>query len=174
MNYLSPHKIDYSLSPGQEKVVFNVPVNGRDVRVVTPICFEDTVSRLVRRLVYDGSGFKRADVLINLTNDGWYAGSVQAYQHTQNAVLRCIENRVPMARSVNTGISGFIDSKGELGNWVESQGQFQNIDGYATRKMILDPRQTFYGKWGDWPICVILVLTLLRLLLATLTGKKVL
>ncbi len=172
MNYLSPHKIDYSLSHGQEKVIFNVTANERDVRIASPICFEDTISRLVRSMVYDGKGQKRVDVLINLTNDGWYDGSVQAYVHTQNAVLRCIENRVPMARSVNTGISGFIDSSGELGNWVQEDGRFQQIQGWATRTMILDNRQTFYGRWGDWPIRVILILTMLRLFVATLVRRK--
>lgn len=174
MNYLSPHKIDYSLSRGQEKVIFNVPVDGHDVKMATPICFEDTISRLVRSMVYDGLGNKRVDVLVNLTNDGWYSGSVQAYQHTQNAVLRCIENRVPMARSVNTGISGFIDSRGELGNWVQVGDKFQEVDGYSTREMILDSRSTFYGRWGDWPMRVLLLLTLLRLVFATLLGRKVL
>ncbi len=174
MNYLSPHKIDYSLDAGQKMVVFNVPVDGRDVRVSAPICFEDTIGRLVRKMVYDGSGNKRSDVLINLTNDGWYAGSVQAYQHTQNAVFRCIENRVPMARSVNTGISGFIDSAGELGNWVQVDGKFQEVDGYATREMIIDARQTFYGRWGDLPMKLLLLATLLRIVFASFVGRKML
>lgn len=174
MAYLSPHKIDYSLSAGTEKVIFNVPVNGREIRVATPICFEDTISRLVRPMVYDGLGNKRVDLLINLTNDGWYAGSIQAYEHTQNAVFRCIENRVPMARSVNTGISGFIDSAGELGGWVQEGEVFQNIDGWSSREMILDTRSTFYGRWGDWPMGLILVGTFARILFATFVRRKVL
>lgn len=172
IDYLSPHKIDYSLNAGTKMTRFTVPVKARNIRIAAPICFEDTISRLVSKMVYDGQGNKCVDVLINLTNDGWYAGSVQASQHTQNAVFRCIENRVPMARSVNTGISGFISSSGELSNWVQENNAFQNVSGYSTQQMVLDHRETVYGRWGRWPVVLLMIVTGLRLLLATLTSKK--
>lgn len=174
MKYLSPHHIDYSLSAGTEKVLFKVPLKGRDVYVASPICFEDTIGCLVRQMVYDGLGNKRADLLINLTNDGWYAGSIQGYEHTQNAVFRCIENRVPMARSVNTGISGFIDSAGELSNWVQQDDKFQDVDGWSAKQVVLDPRTTFFGRWGCWPVLILVLLTATRLGYATLVRQKVL
>jgi apolipoprotein N-acyltransferase len=174
MEYFSPHKIDYSLSSGQEKVLFKVPVDGREIMVASPICFEDTIGRLVHQMVYDGMGNKRVDLLINLTNDGWYAGSIQAYEHTQNAVFRCIENRVPMARSVNTGISGFINSAGELSNWVQVGDKFQDVDGWSAKDVILDSRTTFFGRWGRWPMMILMLLTGTRLVFATLVPRKVL
>ena len=174
MQYLSPHKIDYSLSRGTQMTVFNVSIDGQAIRIASPICFEDTISQLVRPMVYDGAGHKRVDILINLTNDGWYAGSVEAYQHAQNAVFRCIENRIPMARSVNTGISGFIDSAGALTHWVEQEGAFQSVDGWSTKEMFLDDRETVFGKWGRWPVVILMILTGLRVVFSLLVPRKVL
>ena len=54
---------------------------------------------------------KRADFLVNVTNDGWFMANENS-QHLQAAVFRSIENRAPTARSVNTGISGFVDPLG--------------------------------------------------------------
>jgi apolipoprotein N-acyltransferase len=61
----------------------------------------------------EGGSTKRADFIVNLTNDGWFLVPQQA-QHFQIARFRSIENRVPTARSVNTGISAAIDSCGRV------------------------------------------------------------
>ncbi|MEZ6190865.1 MAG: nitrilase-related carbon-nitrogen hydrolase [Phycisphaerales bacterium] len=87
--------------------------------MVTPICYEDAVTRAVRPAGLPSNGTKRADLIVNLTNSAWYPGHKQQPQHLQIASLRCIENRVPMARSVNGGISGFIDSLGRITSVVE-------------------------------------------------------
>lgn len=121
----------------------------RTLRVATPICFEDVVGPLCRQMVYAPDGTKRVDVLVNLTNDGWFAGTHQGYQHLQLATLRCIENRVPMVRSVNTGVSGFIDSTGRVTEVVSVDGQSQEVAGYATAAVGLDARTTLYARVGE-------------------------
>ena len=157
VRYLTPYQTDYSLRRGVAYTVFKVPT-GDDpapIRLASPICFEDAVPRVVRRMVYDQQGGKRADLLVNLTNDGWFAGSAQGPQHLQIAVLRCIENRVPTARSVNTGVSGFIDSVGRVTKLVTVAGSSQQVQGYATQTLTTDPRATFFGRFGLAPIVML-------------------
>ncbi|MEM9414092.1 MAG: apolipoprotein N-acyltransferase [Planctomycetota bacterium] len=148
---LSPYDYDYTLKEGERPVVFAVDAgwSAQPLRVATPICFEDVVGPICREMVYGNDGLKRVDLLVNLTNDGWFAGTHQGYQHLQLAALRCIENRVPMARSVNTGVSGFIDSDGRVTKVVSVGGRSQEVDGHATTQIALDPRVTLYGRIGE-------------------------
>lgn len=113
-------------------------------RFVTPICLENIDSHLIARMFRrtDGTG-KRADFIVNLSNDGWFSDG-QRPQHLQAAMLRCVENRVPMARSANTGISAFIDSCGR----VTSRLPVHTV-GTSTTRLMLDKRVTLYTRWGD-------------------------
>jgi apolipoprotein N-acyltransferase len=114
-------------------------------RFVTPICFEDIDARLCARMFRpQADGRKRADFIVNVTNDGWFAPTESA-QHFQAATFRCIENRVPMARSVNTGISGFIDSDGR-----SSRRLAAGTSGASWSRIMPDSRLTVYTQWGDW------------------------
>jgi apolipoprotein N-acyltransferase len=167
VKYLSPYPFDYSLVAGDDATVFDIPVQtgeqnhlpARRVRFVTPICYEDAVPGVVRNMIY-GRGYpKRADVLVNLTNSAWYSGNDQRPQHLQIAVYRSIENRVPTARSVNTGLSGFIDSVGRIGPLVHINDQDQLVAGIAKTEVRLDPRQSLYGLMGEGPVVCLALLT---------------
>jgi len=174
IRFLTPYSIDYTLSAGVEYTVFDIPSGeGRDVvRFVSPICFEDAVPRVVRRMVYGKGDRKRADLLVNLTNDGWYSGSAQGPQHMQIAVFRCVENRTPMARSVNTGVSGFIDSLGRVTGVVEDDGRYQQIQGYKTVRLTIDRRSTFFGRFGSVPIWMMTVVTGLLILVGVTVRRR--
>lgn len=145
LRFISPYSHDYTLQPGQRFTVLEMRTSQR-LRLASPICFEDTVGRVCRRMIYARTGEKRADLLINLTNDGWFVGTSQGAQHFQQAVLRCVELRVPMVRSVNTGISGFIDSIGRVGPLVQEGGRIRGIEGFATKAIELDNRRSVYGR----------------------------
>ncbi|NJL30270.1 MAG: hypothetical protein HC898_00805 [Phycisphaerales bacterium] len=93
------------------------------------------------------------------TNDGWFARSHQPWQHLQIASLRSIELGMPTARAVNTGISGFINSSGRIEKLVVTNGLSQDVAGVAIHELALDPRSTFYGKWGDLPIRSMVMMT---------------
>jgi apolipoprotein N-acyltransferase len=202
LKWFTPYDQDYSLAQGTSLTVFDVPIqphpdpqqpkdnatpslseakarvsptslNTNAVRTVTPICYEDAVARVVRKLVYQPNGQKRADLLVNLTNSAWYPNYAQQPQQLQIATIRCIENRVPMARSVNGGISGFIDSLGRLGPLVEVGGQHQWVDGFATDQPRLDSRLTLYGTLGDTPIGSLAALTALLLLWGKIVPRKI-
>jgi len=150
---------DYTIDPGTEPVVFDLPgPDGRTLRAATPICYEDAVAGVCRDMVYGGErghgdAPKRVDLLLNLTNDGWYPGLGQRRQQLGLATLRCIENRVPMARSVNTGISGFIDSSGRPHGLLESYDPAAAActSGVSVAELATDSRVSPYGRIGGWP-----------------------
>jgi apolipoprotein N-acyltransferase len=90
-------------------------------------------------------GRKRADVIVNISNDGWFLGNQQA-QHIQGAVFRSIENRAPTARAVNTGSSGFIDSCGRIDAGATLPVR---TEGTLVRRVMLDRRVAPYTRLGD-------------------------
>jgi apolipoprotein N-acyltransferase len=106
----------FDLRAGTEPTVFAVGSAslGRDVRVVTPICFEATTSWVCRRMIF-ADGARRADLIVNVSNDGWFgwwdAGRVQ---HMQQARMRCIELATPMVRAANTGVSAIVNARGQV------------------------------------------------------------
>jgi apolipoprotein N-acyltransferase len=135
---------DYIMQPGETMTVFHLRRNGKDWRFVTPICFEDIDARIccaMFRPIDDGG--KRADFIVNLTNDGWFKLNENA-DHLQAASFRDIENRVWTARSVNTGISGFIDSVGLYHDLLPVR-----TTGTSVRQIMMDSRLSFYTKFGD-------------------------
>jgi apolipoprotein N-acyltransferase len=139
---------------GSEYTVMAVPVPGQqDVKVSTVICYEIIFPDLVRRFVDKG-----ATVITTITNDAWFGRTAAPYQHFSMAVLRAVENRVPVARAANTGISGFIDAKGRV---LQTSGIFVEAD--LMQALAPGNTKTFYTRYGDIfsYCCVILTLILL-------------
>jgi apolipoprotein N-acyltransferase len=141
---------DYELQEGNPSAltVFQITVGGKTARFVTPICFEDADPDLCARMFRPQPGQlqsgKRADFIVNVTNDGWFIAGENA-EHLQTAIFRSIENRVPTARSVNTGISGFIDSTGRTSHLLAPR-----TSGWESMQLPLDRRVTFYTLQGDF------------------------
>ena len=80
---------------------------------VALICFEVVFSG---RILIDG---ERPDWLINISNDAWFGDSIGPWQHLDQAVVRAIEEGLPIARSTNTGISALIDPNGRILSMLE-------------------------------------------------------
>ncbi len=166
-NLFNPYGGDYySLHPGEKLTVFPLETEGgkNKFRFVTPICFEDTDSVLVARMFRGDDGTKRADFIINITNDGWFSYS-QMPQHFQLAQFRSIENRVPTARCVNTGVSGFIDPCGRPMGQIEA-----GTAGAGVTQLTLDRRITFYTKYGNIFIWICLGITSILTLKGMVNG----
>ena len=161
-NLFNPYKgTDYTVQAGEDLTVFTLPrrapqgeaagtapvtrpaAGGPAWRFVTAICFEDVDSRLMARMFAGPGWTKRADFIVNLTNDGWFAFN-QMPQHLQLAVFRSIENRAPTARSVNTGVSGFIDPVGRVYDTIPV-----HTTGTRARQLDLDTRVAPYTHLGD-------------------------
>ncbi len=124
------------------------------------ICYEIIFPDLIRQAVKNG-----ADFLVNITNDAWFGKSAASYQHMSMGALRAVENRVPIVRAANTGISGTIDATGAL---RDETGIFLE-EAQITK---ITPRQaslSFYSSYGD----VFSWLCLLATGLLPFTSRKV-
>jgi len=128
------------LDPGRIAAPFALAREGKSWRLASPICYEGTFARVCRRMVVS-DGAKRVDILANLSNDGWfvyhvgdgpYRGSTEHPQHLAQYCFRAVENRVPVLRAVNTGISASIDSCGRIRSAVEFR-----FDDYRKRSMVV-------------------------------------
>jgi apolipoprotein N-acyltransferase len=125
---------------GAEHTVMKVRLPAGDaVAIGTVICYEIIFPDLVRRFVNEG-----ATVIVNVTNDAWFGRTGAPYQHFSMAVLRAVENRVPVARAANTGISGFIDAQGRI---LDTTGIFTEAN--LTRTLIPGTTRTLYTRYGD-------------------------
>jgi len=145
---------EYSLMPGDEYKVFEMTARSQDDRTyhfATPICYENVMPYMSRRFVTGHDGQKRCDFLLNLSNDGWFAHSSEQPQHLAASVFRAVENRVGVARAVNTGISCFIDPNGSVHNVVTRGGVEvgPGVDGYRVANVKINPRHTLYSRTGD-------------------------
>jgi apolipoprotein N-acyltransferase len=120
------------------KVVPRGPGAG-EVKLSTVICYEIIFPDLVRRFVDRGAG-----IITTITNDAWFGRTSAPYQHFSTAVFRAVENRVPVARAANTGVSGFIDAKGRI---LDSSPIF--TEAYLTRRLTPGSVATFYTRYGD-------------------------
>ena len=144
-------------------------------RMAPVICFEDTVPHLVRNIVAEGSDSDRGrpiDVLVNLTNDGWFHGSSELEQHLITAAFRAVECRTPMVRAVNTGISAVIDGDGAIREpdiFIDGDARknaekpprttardpqtgawYKQLNAVLIHTVPLDSRRSMYVKYGDW------------------------
>jgi apolipoprotein N-acyltransferase len=153
---LAAEGMSFDLSAGTKKVVFSIANGESEVRVVTPICFEITESTVCRGLVFDGAK-RRADVMFNMSNDGWFQGSDAAReQHLRIARWRCLELGTPMVRSANTGISAVIDANGRVvARGVEGDKVGCQVEGVMAADVPLTMRAdgggaTFYARTGNW------------------------
>lgn len=137
---------------GNEYTVASVrsAANGRNILLSTVICYEIIFPDLVRRFVNNG-----ATVMTTITNDAWFGRTGAPYQHFSMAVLRAVENHVPIARAANTGISGFIDAKGRI---LETTDIF--TEAYLTRSLSPSTKKTIYTRYGDvfaW-LCILVTI----------------
>jgi apolipoprotein N-acyltransferase len=152
--YLIPIDFDYSLTPGSEWTRFTLtlasipPAPATSYTFATPICFEDTMPEPPRMMSFDGS--RKTDFLLNVSNDGWFQ-YVELDQHLQADQLRAVENRIPIARSVNTGDSGFVDSNGRIMQLVTNPETNSSIGAVGTLAMVLplDSRVSLFSCIGD-------------------------
>lgn len=140
--------MQFDLSAGRHPVTHVLRTESGLVRVATPICFEGIMSGVCRELAYAG-GERRADVLIQLTNEGWFGGFDGAReQHLQIVRWRAVELGVSVVRAANTGISAVIGPDGRvLARGVE--GGDSRVDGVLWGEAPLATRGTAYARIGD-------------------------
>jgi apolipoprotein N-acyltransferase len=122
----------------EERTVFQVPTTPA-IKLAPIICYESIYGDFIAEYARNG-----ANLLGIITNDGWWSDSPGHEQHLVYGALRAIETRRDVARSANTGISGFVNQHGEItqrtGWWV----------GAAARTVVhLNDEQTIYVRYGE-------------------------
>ncbi|MBE6247418.1 MAG: apolipoprotein N-acyltransferase [Bacteroidales bacterium] len=108
-------------------------------RIGTAICYESVFGDFYREWANNG-----ANVMTIITNDGWWRDTPGHKQHLNYARLRAIENRRSIARSANTGISAFINQRGDI---VQRTAWWEM--GYLTGTLNLNEEKTIFTTHGD-------------------------
>jgi len=153
------------------------PGAGRAARFQVAICYEDALAYRIREMVRptpdagpasreperaggasasrereragEQPAPKAVDFIVNISNDGWFNGSWELDQHLNLCVFRAVENRVPVVRSVNTGISAIIQSTGRITAVVQEDGERRGVAGCIVGRLALDDRLAPYTRHGD-------------------------
>jgi apolipoprotein N-acyltransferase len=112
-----------------------------DRRIAPLVCYEDLLPELSRRFVRE----RKANILVNLTNDAWYGKTVAPWQHARLAQWRAIETRRSLLRVTNTGVTTVINAKGEM---LRSLPLF-TPSVLSTQVEVLEG-ETLYVRFGDW------------------------
>lgn len=136
-----------SCTPGADAGVLHLTKGpGKDLGLGPLICFEDTVPALSRNAVRAG-----ARMLVLLTNDAWFNGSIEPAQHLNQSVFRAVENGVPLVRAANSGVSGMVDAVGRVRR-LESGGAVADFSGFLMAPVAVPerPLPSPYTRYGDW------------------------
>jgi apolipoprotein N-acyltransferase len=129
---------------GKDYTVFRL--TNRDVQVAPLICFEDTIGELTRQFVLKG-----ANLLVDITNDGWFLHSAGSQQHLLNAIFRCVETRRPMVRGANTGVTCFVNRFGRVIQVLQDGNGSTFTEGVLTGEIGVPTAHelTFYTQHGE-------------------------
>jgi apolipoprotein N-acyltransferase len=118
-----------ALGPKEEKI-----------KIAPVICYESIYGDFVTGYIRNGAGF-----ICIITNDGWWGNTPGHRQHCQYARIRAIETRRSIARSANTGISCFIDQRGDM---FQATPYWE--DAVIRGTVNANYRMTFYARFGDY------------------------
>ena len=124
-------------------------------RFVTSICYEDAFGAQNIRHI------EQAEFLVNVTNDGWFDGSIEPYQHLQIARMRALESGRYLLRVTNTGVSAIVSAKGKVVNQAPIK-QRVSITSYIEPMSGMTP----YARIGDKPVMLFMALILLSALIS--------
>jgi apolipoprotein N-acyltransferase len=120
------------------------------------ICFESAFPEIARAFTNEGAG-----VLINISNDGYLGPTPVMRQHLANAIFRAVENSRPVLRVTNTGLTAYINSRGEV---KDPAPGFQPAARIWTVRQ--DEHRTFYTRYGEVFVSLCALVTLLALAIA--------
>ncbi|MCP4668243.1 MAG: apolipoprotein N-acyltransferase [Deltaproteobacteria bacterium] len=119
------------------------------------ICFEAIFPDLARAHARGG-----AKILVNMTNDAWFGMSSAPHQHLSMAAFRAVENKRPLVRAANTGISAFIDAHGK----IVLRGSLFTRETLKASVNVTQSPFTFYTRFGDIFAFLLLAFSSIKLL----------
>jgi apolipoprotein N-acyltransferase len=135
------------------KRVVTLPVDGHSIGAF--ICYESAFPDFVRRFTAKG-----ADLLVNISNDGYFGRSAARNQHLKLVRMRAAENARWILRDTNNGVTAVIDPAGRIAAELPSYKQIA-----ARVRFSYETRMTFYAQYGDWFAWSCLILSAIALLL---------
>jgi len=135
-----------------------------DAKAGVMICFESHFGQLSRQYVRDG-----ADILIEMTNDGYLGPTPVLRQHLANAVFRAVETNRPVLRVTNVGITAYINERGQVLDPLPSYSEGTRV--WSVSKS--EGSQTFYVRYGDWFAWLCTIVTVGSLILSFRRKREV-
>lgn len=112
-----------------------------DAQAGIMICYESHFPSLSREFAKRG-----ADILIEMTNDGYLGNTGVLRQHLAGAIFRAVETNRPVVRATNVGITAYINERGEVSDAADVYTEATRV--WTVGKS--DGKQTFYVRYGDW------------------------
>jgi apolipoprotein N-acyltransferase len=119
----------------------------KGMKLAIAICFEAVFPDFIRNK-------QHIDLIVNLTNDGWFGFTSEPFQHLQIVRARAVENGIPLVRSNNYGISALFDGCGRKIAEIHIN-QSGYIDVHIPKKL---KKQTLYVRYGDIPFWITIFL----------------
>jgi len=126
------------------------------VPLTANICYEETFPQIVRKGRLNGG-----ELMVNLTNDGWYPNSRLPSQHYEHAKFRSIENGASLVRACNTGVTAAIDPLGRAISKMDQHDENRNLQSGAIFAKV--PTGTIFTPflvWGNYGIVCLSALIL--------------
>jgi apolipoprotein N-acyltransferase len=117
-------------------------------RIGTFICYESVFPTYIRQFASRG-----AEVLFNISNDGWFGKSAARFQHFQIVRMRAVENRRWIVRVTNDGITASIDPAGRV---IAEMPSYREVAGELP--FSYETAATFYSRYGDWFLWLCLII----------------
>ena len=139
-----------SFSKGEQRNTINIKNKFYDFKLLPLICYE---------IIYSGKiNIKKQniDLIVNISEDGWFGDSIGLYQHFNKAVYRAIEEGNYIARSANNGISAFIDPKGRILHKIKFNDTSAIVASLPKHKS-----KTIFSIYGNKIFTIIIILYIL-------------
>ena len=122
-----------SFSPDNKRNIISID----NINFVPLICYE---------IIYSGkiNNNENFDLILNISEDGWFGDSIGPYQHFSHSIFRSIEEGKNLIRSANNGISAFINPKGQVVNKIKSTEK-----GVIEVKSFKKTKKTIFSSYGN-------------------------
>jgi apolipoprotein N-acyltransferase len=118
------------------------------VRAAVLVCYEDMLPEAGREAMAASP-----NLLVNLTNDAWFAGSSESELHLRVAALRAVEARRDLVRAVNLGPTSWVDAAGRVR--MRASAEFPAV--LMAQPALIESSPTFYTRFGDAPLALVLL-----------------
>lgn len=141
------------LDAGTESIAFHTGA----IRAAVLNCYEDTLPAAGREAME-----ARPNLLVNVTNDAWFAGSAEGELHLRLSVMRAIETRRDLVRAVNRGPTTWVDAAGTVRMRRESTAGLGPSPPLIADAALLDAPITLYTRAGDLPLIALVLAALVN------------